>query len=184
MTATLTWTLTDTADSDGILIRYRLTGADWTELDDLLAASETDAEIEDLLDNRLYEFQVINKNTAFGDLATAIVRSIKFTEPEVTLTPNDTTMNVLFSNLSSDIGFYQIKIKDSETETQAGSVTITAGDPTVNHTFTGLDPETDYTVTVKVIVSTFNETFEYEETTLEEAICPNPLTVTATLVTD
>lgn len=179
-TAHLEWLITDTTGIESLLAQYRLASeVTWTDYSPSMAATETELDIEDLLDNRIYVFQV----TSVGDEETqpsAAYRMIKFTEPVVEITSSANTVTVDFTNLSVDITAYEVMIFDGATEID--SLLIPAA-MNINHTFSDLGYSTEYTIEIKVISAEFNETFTYDAVETEAVgVCSNPSNVTAQLI--
>jgi len=178
-TFTVPFTIANTAGTQYIKIKYRLTGASvWTSFN--IASSGTTATISGCTNDYLYDIQVVNVNGS-DNPASAINQSIWITDPGPLVSPTNTTMAYSFLNLSPDIDTYTCTVAEFSTPGSIIATHILTPTSTITDTFTGLTPLTKYYLTITPAANQFTRTFTYIFTTEELALCANPSGTTATL---
>jgi hypothetical protein len=173
----------NTTGSTNFRVRYRLAGDPaWTSF--LIPASnDTSAVVSQVLDNRLYEFQVQNINNADNPISLTL-QSIGITDVDITISPTATTVGYSFPNLSQDITTYTVSIAEADTPgTLIDTHILPAGvyPNTVSDTFTGLATSTRYILIILIASGENTATYNHYFTTDDTSGCGAPTNVTATL---
>lgn len=171
------------AGATNFKVRYRLMGDSvWTAY--LIPANNiTGTTTPQLLDNRIYDFQIQNINESTNDLS-IISQYIGITEPVVVITPTSTAVGYSIQNLSVDMVNYNVQLTTAaDPATILGTHRLSAGTypNTISDTFTGLMPATAYRLVVTPVANQFSQPFVYPFVTVGASQCPNVPTVTATL---
>lgn len=147
MQAVLNWTPVGGANSTGQSVQYRLKGAGTWTTHSSVGAAVTTATITGLLDNEVYEFQIVNNCTTGGPTPSATIENVKLTCP--TVTTSNLTYNSIdysFSALGGDVDTYDVQLLNS-----GSAVVTTQSKPTaatVTGTFSGLSASTSYSIRV------------------------------------
>jgi len=176
-TANASWTCDNTTGTTGFKFRYRLSGETvWNAV----TVTGTTVAVSDLEINRLYDFQIVNINGAENP-ACAVYQDINITDPNPAIYPTNTSLGIEFDNLSADIDSYTATIAEYSSPGTILHTEIITPASTMDYTFTGLNPLTEYVITITPAANQFYKTYSYNATTLAYATCVGPLTVTATL---
>lgn len=176
-TATIPFTVDNTTGNQYYRVRYRQSG---TTVWNAISVTGTTASISGLDINILYDFQVVNINGGENP-ASAVVQSISLTDPSPAFYPTNTSLGIEFDNLSADIDSYTATIAEYSSPGTILHTEIITPASTMDYTFTGLSPLTEYVITITPAANQFYKTYSYNATTLAYATCVGPLTVTATL---
>jgi len=170
-TATGSFTPTSTVGTLYWKIKYRLEGDSvWASFN--LPTSGTTYSFS-ALDNRIYDIQVVNVNGTTNP-ASAIGQGIGITDPTPTISPTNTSVEYTFNNLSNDMDTYTTTIAEYATPGNIIATHILSAVPVVTDTFTGLDPLTEYTLTITPAANTFTKLFTYTFTTESVFACASP----------
>lgn len=178
----LSWTCDNTVSTTGFKVRYRLTDAPtWTIV--TVSSSGDTAEISGL-DNRLYDFQIVNLNIPLSNPSSTVFQGIGINGLDPQFYPTNVSIGLDFANLSEDIDAYALTIAESASPAVIIDSTtlypVPSGD-TLDYEFTGLDPVTSYLITIAPSANQFINTFSYTVVTEAFANCAAPNNVTATL---
>jgi hypothetical protein len=165
--------------STNFKVKYRLMGDNiWTSF--LIAPSSgTTVTTPQLLNNRIYEFQIQNLNSADNALST-ISQQIGITDPGAVLSPTSTSVGYSFANLSQDMDSYTVQLA---TVADPGTIIAThilpagAYPGTLSDVFTGLMPFTQYRMTITPVANQFSAPFLYVFTTSNTNKCADPINV-------
>lgn len=181
----LSWTIDNTIGTTAIKVRYRLSGESvWNQFQ--LAASGTTATIPQdsptsvLLDNYLYDFQIVNINND-NNPASVVFQGIGINGLDPTFSPINTSVSYSFANLSPDIDLYTATIATYENPGDIIATHELTPASTVTDTFTGLSELTTYVISIMVSANQFHETFEYLMTTTDTT-CAQPTNTIAELI--
>jgi hypothetical protein len=179
-TATIPFTCDNRTGTSAFKIRYRLSGTTiWTQQS--IAPTGSTVSIPGLAINKLYDFQVVNINGG-DNPASAVTQNINITDPNPEFYPTNTQMGVEFDNLSEDIDSYTLTIAVSSTPGTIIETEELTPEEINSYTFTDLVPGTRYVITITPAANQFTNTFIYTVTTSDVSVCPQPNTVTATII--
>jgi hypothetical protein len=168
-------------DTTGTLyfkIRYRLAGETvWASFN--IPTSGTTFSFTPT-NNLIYDTQVVNVGNVTNE-ASAIVQQCAITDPSPILSPANTSLAYTFSNLSTDMDTYTCTVAEYSTPGSIISTHILPAVSVVTDTFTGLDPLTQYILSITPAANQFTRTFTYIFTTESVFSCADPSGTTATL---
>ncbi len=179
--ATLTGTFTcdNTTSTLYFKIQYRLIGeTSWSFFN--IGTSGTTYHFTGL-DNRIYEANVTNVDGDTNAVSNT-VQGIYITDPNPVISPTNSSVGYSFSNLSIDMDNYLCTIA---TFASPGVILATHTLPagifpgTVTDTFPGLNPLTQYVLSITPTANQFFRTFYYNFTTEALANCAPPQNTTA-----
>lgn len=177
------FTVPNLTGTTNIKVKYRFSSVTaWTSFN--IAPSATTYTVTGV-NNTLYDFQLVNLN-GNDNPSSAITQSIWFTNPSPLLSPTNVTLGYSFSNLSADVDTYTCSI--AQYSSPGNIITthvLSAGTfpGTVSDTFTGLNPSTEYVLSITPAANQFaNQTFTYTFTTNVVAACATPTGAITTLV--
>lgn len=180
----LTWTPGAGTNSLNQLIQYKLdTGTTWIDFNTVGPTVAT-ATITGILDNRIYDFRIIDNCSAGGPTASQIIKGVKLLCPTITPTVGYDTLQYSFTHGGGDISKHVVELLNASNAIVA-SKPHTNASGTISDIFTGLTPDTDYSVRVVVFAGASNE---YSKTctattfkTTPAPTCNVPTAVVATL---
>ena len=173
----------NTTGSTNFRVKYRLAGDSvWTSY--LISPSSgTTTTTPQLLDNRIYQFQVQNINNTDNPISTT-VQSIGITDVAILISPTSSTVGYSFPNLSQDITTYTVTLSETiNPGVILGTHIIPAGvyPNTITDSFTGLTNVTEYTLTITIAAGVFTQVFTHIFTTTSTTACAAPTDVVATI---
>ena len=176
-TASFPVTLSNTTGHEYYTINYRVSGTtEWASYN----TSGTTISVPGLQTNILYDFQVTNVNGTTNP-ASAIVSSANITDPDVTISPTNTSLALSWPVQSADITGYTTTIALFSNPTVILATHNPAIAPTITDTFTGLSSFTQYVITIISAIGTITHSLIITGTTVQTATCPNPSQVYAIL---
>jgi len=184
-------TPTTSVSVTGYRVQHRLHGAStWDSFD----TTGTTITLPGLLDNRLYDIQVITLSVPLGNPVSAIVQTAGIngvtgasTLSLIPLSFSTTSVGIgyVFNNLSQDITTFTVTLALNDTPGVILQTTVlypSTFPQTLNGTFTSLLPLTSYRITVTAAIASFTQSFIYAGvTTQASTVCPNPSNSTAVL---
>lgn len=182
MTGTIGISLPNILGSTGINVFYRVAGASaWTNNGEV-SDSATSASISGLLPQTIYEFMLQNVNGTTNPNST-IGRMCGFYCPSpVTITPTNTTAAITFPSQAASVSSYVLSIAlASAPGVVVGTATISAASTTINYTFTGLTPSSNYIISILTTAAEFTKTCQLTTTTLATATIGSITGLTATI---
>lgn len=175
-------TCTDITGSTNFKVLYRHAGDSiWTSY--LISPSGSTSTSFTGTNNWIYDIKVQNLNGVDNPVSLTS-QAIGITEPELSISPTDVTVDYSFDNLSVDMDTYTVTIAPA---TAPGSIIATHILPAGTYpnvivdTFTGLSPITSYIISVTPSANAFIDTFTYTFTTAETVTCAPPLAATASI---
>lgn len=180
-------TCSNPSGSTGFRVRFRLNGdPTWTvfSIAPPPPTSGTTATTPQLLDNRIYNFQVQNINGVDNPLST-IVNDIGITDPDPVISPASNSVGYVFDNLSVDMTSYTVQLTtaaDPGTIIETHVLAVGIFPDTIEDSFSGLDPLTEYRLVIMPVAGPFTATFVHNFVTLVEGGCPDVIGVTAELL--
>lgn len=162
MTANLSWTAPGGSNSSNQIIRYRIPSqtSTWTVFNTVGPTVAT-ATITGLLDNYIYEFQIVNNCLVGGPSPSVSSFKIKMVCPSVTLTKTYNSVNYSFSHIGLDIKSYIVEILDSTGNSVINNTVVSTPASTVTGSFTGLQGNTTYQIRVTMFAGVSNEYSKY-----------------------
>lgn len=150
MTATLNWIPNPDNTSEQI-VQYRLAGASsWNTFGSPLPPTANSVEIPSQLNDRVYEYQILSTCTSGGNAQSTIVSKAYLTCPIVTLVQNATSISYSFPSAGGDITMYQVDLLNAGNALLQSKQHNLPLSPTLNGTFVGLTPSTNYSLRVSV----------------------------------
>lgn len=157
---TISWTPAGGVDSVDQTVQYRLQGSStWIDTDDSPLAPTVDTTtIEDLLENEVYEFRIVN-NCAGGSVSTPYVESAILTCTDVSIIDLDYNSGTYsFTDLGGDVSSYVIQLLDGAgTSVLSSQTKLPPFAGTISGSFGGLTSNTTYNIRVIVnVVGSFN----------------------------
>lgn len=169
MQAVLTWTPATNISQD---IQYRtISGTTTWNLFSSLGPSANTETITGLLDNRIYEFRVVNNCSNGGVAYSNLDTDVKLTCPTVSYTMGSTLNFYSFTHLGGDITKYEVLIYASDGTTLLSTNIHDAPSGTVNGSFTST-ASTTYKVEVRVYAGNAPGIYTYSK------VCPQDTVVT------
>lgn len=174
-TASLTWSLTSSANNINQTVQYKPTTSSTWITAIVAPPLTTSYAIAGLLTNKLYDFQIINNCSTGGPSPSTAQTTIQFTCPNVSLTSTSSSISYSFANLGGDISSYTMNLYDTtglvlvQSKTEAGPFASS-----INNTFSGLNPNTNYKLQVIVNAGVYNSTCAQQSiSTTNAPACPS-----------
>jgi hypothetical protein len=153
----LNWTPAGGLNSTGQQVQYKQsTSSTWITAATLSASANTYT-ITSLLDNVIYDFQIVNLCTFGGPTSGASFQTISLTCPTVSTTPTYNSVSFNFPNLGGSITEYRVDLMDAPGTSILAFKTITASGTTISDTFLGLSYSTNYQLRVTVKANTYTK---------------------------
>lgn len=174
----------NTTGATNFKIKYRLMGDSMWTIFTIPAAEITGTTIPNLLPNRIYQAQVQNLNEADNPLS-LISQAIGFTDPNPVISPTADQVGYTFSNLSEDINSYLAQLTTADDPaTIIGSHSLPSGTypNTITDAFTDLQPITSYRLVIAPVAGTATQPFVHMFSTSASNQCPDPVSITATII--
>lgn len=138
-----------------------------------------------LEDNRIYQTRARSICANGGsEFISAVKEAIKFTCPELTITPTNTTLTVEFEHLGADIDAYIIKVFDAAGTNLVDTAVFNSGlAGTISKEFKNLVKNTAYKVMVEVYAQGHSKLNcdKVNATTTNQDLCGSPVIGTATI---
>lgn len=151
------------------LVRYKLASDPTYTLYDTLTSSVDEIDITGLLDNRLYDFLIVNKCSVEQETLSDMMQGAWVTCPSLSVVQTALSLSVEFTELGGDIDLYTARCYELPGDTLVEEILYYAtGSGPVSIEFSDLEPDTYHRIEViPSIGGTFmNETCEIEERTL------------------
>jgi hypothetical protein len=177
----LNWTPAGGLNSTGQEVRYKLsTTSTWTTAA-TVGATTDEYTVADLLDNTIYDFQIVNLCSFGGPTTGTTFQTVNLTCPTVTTTPTYNTVAYSFPNLGASITEYRVDLLNAAGSTVLAFKNIAASGSTISDNFVGLSASTNYQLRVTVKTGTFSKQcalVPFATTALPSCSAPSGLTVT------
>ncbi len=149
-TFNLNWTPPGGLNSTAQEVQYKASTSSTWLVATTLGATEDSYTVEDLLDNVLYDFRIVNICASGGPVPGATMQSIDFVCPTVNVTPASDTIGFNFSHVGGSVTSYDVELLDDAGTSVLDSKTVSSPGSVVSDSFTGLDATTDYNLRVKM----------------------------------
>lgn len=151
MNITLNWTPAGGPNSTGQNVQLRQQGSvTWLTANDVpLGPSVSQYAISGLLDNQLYDFQIINICSFGGPIDSEDIEAALLTCPALTVNATGTSVTVSFSHLGGSIDKYVVRLYNEDNTLSSTHIINTGLTGTISYTFTDLTTSTTYKVKVE-----------------------------------
>jgi hypothetical protein len=153
----LNWTPAGGLNSTGQQVQYKQSNSStWITATTLGPGAATYA-ATGLLDNVIYDFQIVNICTYGGPSSGTSFQTINLTCPTVQITPTFNSVGFSFSHLGGSVSEYKVDLLNAAGTTIIAFKNMAASGATISDSFTGLDPSTNYQVRVTVKAATYSK---------------------------
>lgn len=184
-TAVLTWNAPGGANSINQTIQYKkLTDSTWTVFATVSAATASST-ITGLLDNVIYQFEVVNNCSVGGPSTSAPDVKIKIVCPAVSQSSTYNSVTFNFTHVGGDVSKYTMELMNGDGSSSIGMKTFTSPSGSISDSFTGLSGSTAYQLKLTVFAG---NAFDFSKTctntsftTAATPVCNAPTAVVATL---
>lgn len=177
----LNWTPAGGLNSSGQEVQYKLsTVGTWTTAT-TVSASTDEYTIDDLLDNTIYDFQIVNLCTYGGPTTGTNFQTINIICPTVTITPTYNSVGFSFTNLGASITEYRVDLLNGAGTTVLAFKNIAAAGSTITDNFVGLSASTSYKLRLTVKAGTYSKQCSadtFSTAALPSCSAPSGLSVT------
>lgn len=182
----INWSPAGGTNSLSQLVQYKLaTSATWITFSTVASGIATET-ITGLLDNRIYDFRVVDNCAVGGPISGQPIQRIKFICPALTITPTYNSVSATFPNMYGDITKYVIQLLDSSGNNVLGTLETTDITPaTYTKTFSSLSALTTYKIRITMYAGA---TFDYSTictaqsfTTGTTPVCLPPVGIVAVM---
>lgn len=197
MQVKLTWTMA--SGTTGQTLQYRVKGTStWIDINIVVGGSGVTYDSitgvftytfqsGTLLDNKIYEFQILAACSGGVAQASNMVTKYNIICPSVTITPSSTSASYSIPAITgSDITKYVVGVYLTSTNALIGSeVEYTTVTSTINANITGLTTSTNYTLKIRVFIGSNVNDYKdcsYPFTTITEPPCNAPSDLSACIV--
>jgi hypothetical protein len=152
MTANLSWTAPGVGGSSGQDIQYKLRSSSTWITYTTVPGDVNSIVIPGLLDNRIYDFQIVNHCQHSGTTTSVLDSIAKVTCPALTVTTTASQVAVSFTHLGGDITKYTVQLLAADRLTLVATQDVTVFSTPNNVYFNGLPPHTAYFVNIIPII--------------------------------
>lgn len=153
----LNWTPAGGLNSTGQEVRYKLsTTSTWTTAA-TVGATTDEYTVTGLLDNTIYDFQIVNLCSFGGPTTGTTFQTVNLTCPTVTTTPTYNSVGFSYTNLGASVTEYRVDLLNAAGTTVLAFKNITATGTTISDSFTGLSATTNYQLRVTVKAGMFSK---------------------------
>lgn len=160
-------------------VNYRIYGTtSWTSAVTGLSPSASSYTVTGLVDNTLYEFDVVSICSIGGPISSGILQAIKWFCPTITATSTHNTISYSFSTLGGSISGYSVQLLSYDLATVIQTLT------TVTGTFTSgsITASTNYWIRLTLTAGPATHTCpDVGIATVSPPTCPVPTLTSATL---
>lgn len=178
----LNWTPAGGLNSTGQQVQYKqASSATWITAATLGASANTYT-INSLLDNVIYDFQIVNLCTYGGPTTGTSFQTINIICPTVQSTPTHNSVSFSFPDLGGSVTEYRVDLLNAAGTTIIAFKNITSLGVTIADNFAGLDPVTNYQLRVTVTAGAFSRQCPLVPfSTTAVPTCDAPSNLTATI---
>jgi hypothetical protein len=178
----LNWTPAGGLNSTGQQVQYKQSSSSTWITVTTVGPSTTTYTATGLLDNVIYDFQIVNLCTYGGPTSGTSFQSINLTCPTVQVTPTFNSASFSFSNLGGSVTEYKVDLLDASGSSVIASKNTVAPTGTISDSFTGLDPQTNYQIRVTVKAGTYTKQCPAASfATSPLPVCDPPTNLTGTI---
>lgn len=186
MTANLSWPAPGTATSTGQDVQYKLRSSGTWITYQTVPGDVNTMVIPGLLDNRLYDFQVVNHCQHSGTSSSPLGSTANVTCPALTVTTTASQVAVSFNHLGGDITKYTVQLLAADRTTLVASQNVTVFSTPNNVYFNGLPAHTAYFVNIIPQIVDISKTYygtcnSVHYDTAGAPVCPVVTNVVATM---
>lgn len=147
-TFNLNWTPPGGLNSTAQQVQYKASTSSTWLVATTLGATDDSYTVEDLLDNVLYDFRIVNMCASGGPIPGSTMQAIDFVCPTVNATPTSDTIGFNFVHLGGSITQYEVELLNGAGNTTLATKTINSPGSVVADSFTGLSATTSYNLRV------------------------------------
>jgi hypothetical protein len=178
----LNWTPAGGLNSTGQQVQYKLsTSSTWITAATLGSSANTYT-ISSLLDNTIYDFQIVNLCTYGGPTTGSTFQTIKLTCPTVTATPTYNSVSFGFPDLGASVTDYRVDLLNAAGSSIIAFKNFTSLGTSISDNFMGLSPTTGYNLRVTVKAGSYTNVCALVPFTTDPTpTCNAPSSLTVTI---
>jgi hypothetical protein len=153
----LSWTPAGGLNSTAQQVQYKLSSSSTWLVAGTLSASANSYTVDDLDENTIYDFRIINMCSYGGPTPGAPFQTIDFVCPEVTITTTYNSVSFSFAHVGGSVTEYRVDLLNAAGSSIIAFKNITSPGSTVANSFTGLSNETNYKLRITLKTGTYTE---------------------------
>lgn len=178
----LNWTPAGGLNSTGQQVQYKQSSSSTWITATTLGASVSTYTANGLLDNVIYDFQILNLCTFGGPSSGTAFQTINLTCPTPQIIFTFNSVNFSFPHLGGSVNEYRVDLLDAAGSTVIAFKNIVAITGTIADSFMGLDASTNYRLRVTVKAETYSKQCpQVPFATDALPTCDSPTSLTATI---
>jgi len=178
----LNWTPAGGLNSTGQQVQYKQSSSSTWITATTLGPGVNTYTLNGLLDNLIYDFQILNLCTYGGPTSGTAFQSVNLTCPTLQITPTFNSVSFSFPTLGGSVNEYRVDLLDATDSSVIAFKNMVALTGTIGDSFTGLDPQTNYQLKVTVKAETYSKQCSpVPFATAALPVCDSPISLTATI---
>jgi hypothetical protein len=150
----LSWTPASGLNSTGQRVRYKESVSSTWLIAATLSPTADSYTIEDLDDNVVYDFSILNLCSFGGPTSGPVFQSIDFVCPSIVTSPSYNMVSFSFTHVGGSVTQYRVDLLDEEGSSIVTFKNITSPSGVVADSFTGLSATTSYNLRLTMKVGT------------------------------